>query len=130
MTPQPVKVRADVEVTCFAYEGIDAIKTALTECEAKSTEDVPIKVRLVAPPLYVITTTTLEKQLGIEQLESAISNMSEYLVAQGGSVVVKMKPRAVSATDEKELAELMERVERENAEVSGDDDVEDEMVDD
>jgi hypothetical protein len=29
LTPQPVKVRSDFEVTCFAYEGIDAIKAAL-----------------------------------------------------------------------------------------------------
>ncbi|KNE58547.1 hypothetical protein AMAG_04113 [Allomyces macrogynus ATCC 38327] len=128
MTPQPVKIRADVEVTCFTYEGIDAIKTALQTCEAQSTDDVPIKVRLVAPPLYVITTTTLDKNAGIDKLEAAIQVMADTIAKSGGSATIKMKPRAVSATDEKELAELMERVERENAEVSGDDD--DEAEDD
>lgn len=51
LTPQPIKIRADIEVTCFGYEGIDAIKKALTEGEGCSTELVPIKIKLVAPPL-------------------------------------------------------------------------------
>jgi len=53
LTPQPTKVRADVEVTCFEYEGIDAIKTALRTAEAKNTADTQVKCRLVSPPLYV-----------------------------------------------------------------------------
>jgi hypothetical protein len=34
LTPQAVKIRADIEVTCFAYEGIEAIKAALKAGEA------------------------------------------------------------------------------------------------
>ncbi len=34
----------DIEVSCYAYEGIDAVKTALKAGLAKSTEDEPIKV--------------------------------------------------------------------------------------
>lgn len=46
LTPKAVKVRADVEVTCFDYEGIDSIKAALKAGEAVSTdEEFPINVR-------------------------------------------------------------------------------------
>jgi translation initiation factor 2 subunit 1 len=53
LTPQPTKVRADVEVTCFGYEGIDAIKAALSTAEASNTAETQVKCRLVSPPLYV-----------------------------------------------------------------------------
>ena len=69
MTPQPVRIRGDVEVSCFAYAGITAVQEALRAGEAMSSEEVPIKIKLVAPPLYVITTTALDKQLGIDGLE-------------------------------------------------------------
>ncbi len=39
---------ADIEVTCYAYEGINAIKDALTAGLAKSTEQLPIKVQQVS----------------------------------------------------------------------------------
>ena len=29
LAPQPIKIRADVEVSCFTYEGIDAIHETL-----------------------------------------------------------------------------------------------------
>ena len=34
------------QVTCFTYEGIDAIKEALLAGEAHSTPDVPIKIKV------------------------------------------------------------------------------------
>lgn len=35
---------SDIEVACYAYEGIDAVKAALRAGLAVSTEDFPIKV--------------------------------------------------------------------------------------
>ena len=46
LTPQAVKIRADIEVSCYAYEGIDAVKTSLLEGLKCSSEDVPIKVSI------------------------------------------------------------------------------------
>ena len=36
MTPQPLKIRADVELTCFAYDGVMHIKDAMRAALAKS----------------------------------------------------------------------------------------------
>lgn len=44
LKPQPVKIRADIEVTCFSSEGIDTIKAALKEGEKVGTEQTPVKV--------------------------------------------------------------------------------------
>jgi translation initiation factor 2 subunit 1 len=122
LTPQPTKVRSDVEVTCFGYEGIDAVKDALRAAEAKNTKDAAVKVKLVSPPLYVLTSQCLEKTTGIAVLEEAIIEIQKNIKAAGGQCIVKMAPKAVTENDEAELAALMEKKERENQEISGDED--------
>lgn len=41
--------------------------------QALSTDAIPIKVQLIAPPLYVMTTTCLDKAAGIAALTDAIA---------------------------------------------------------
>lgn len=122
LTPQPTKVRADVEVTCFGYDGIDAVKDALRCAEAKNTPETQVKVKLVSPPLYVLTSQCLDKTTGIATLEDAIRDISGSISRAGGSCVVRMAPKAVTESDDAELQALMEKRERENQEVSGDED--------
>ncbi|KAI1399100.1 translation initiation factor 2, alpha subunit [Hypoxylon fuscum] len=123
LTPQPTKVRADIEVTCFEYDGIDAVKAALRTAEARNTQDNQVKVRLVSPPLYVLTSTCLDKNVGIQRLEEAIVDIRTSITSTGGQLIVKMEPKAVTDSDDAELQALMEKRERENAEVSGDESV-------
>ena len=52
LTSQAVKIRADIECACYEYEGIDAVKEALRAGLETSTEELPIKINLIAPPLY------------------------------------------------------------------------------
>ena len=79
LAPDP---HTDIEVSCYTYEGIEAVKTALRAGLAVSTEAQPVKVwlllcyvplsceqiNLIAPPLYVVTTTSLDKEAGIALL--------------------------------------------------------------
>ena len=123
LTPHPTKIRADVEVTCFKYDGIDAVKDALRKAEAKSTQDTQVKVKLVSPPHYVLTSQCLDKQAGITLLEEAIKDLDTSIKEAGGGCVVRMAPKAVTEHDDAELQALMEKRARENEEVSGDEDV-------
>ncbi|KAJ7914838.1 eukaryotic translation initiation factor 2 subunit alpha [Mycena leptocephala] len=127
LTPQPIKLRADIELTCYTPAGIDAIKRALRAGEKASTEAVPIKAKLVAPPLYVLSTNATDKYAAVERLERAIEGIQTSIEDEGGNCVVKMKPKAVSESDEADLAQLMAKVGQENAEVSGDEDDEVEL---
>lgn len=122
LTPQPIKLRADIELTCYTPAGIDAIKKALRAGEKVSTEAVPIKAKLVAPPLYVLSTNATDKFGAVERLERAIESIQNSIEEDGGALIVKMKPKAVSETEEQDLAQLMAKASRENAEVSGDED--------
>lgn len=94
--------------------GIDAIKKALRAGEKESSEAVPIKAKLVAPPLYVLSTNATDKvglflfspstspffvirltyilqYAAVERLERAIDSIQSTIEDQGGNLIVKMK---------------------------------------
>lgn len=110
MTPQPLKIRAEVEITCFEYDGIEHIKAALKTAEKVSGTECDVKVSLVASPLYVFTTQTADKDSGILAVNQAISAASESITLANGNVNVKEPPRAVSERDERLLAEKIEKI--------------------
>lgn len=120
LTPLAVKIRADIEVSCFTVEGIDAIRAALIAGLRVGTAEIPIKINLIAPPLYVMLTSSLDKAAGIQALEKAIEAISEVCKARGGVMKVKMAPRATTSQEENALAKELERMELENQEVDGD----------
>ncbi|XP_076318878.1 eukaryotic translation initiation factor 2 subunit 1-like isoform X2 [Tachypleus tridentatus] len=122
LTPQSVKIRADIEVSCYGYEGIDAVKNALRAGIDCTTENMPIKINLIAPPLYVVTTTTMERTEGVKVLGEAIDKIQYAIKGSGGVFNVKNPPKVVTEVDEMELSKQLERLEMANAEVAGDDD--------
>jgi len=126
LTPQAVKIRSDIEVSCYEYEGIDAVKRALKAGLSCCTEDSQIKCNLIAPPIYVFTMTTLEKTEGLDLLTVAIEKVKVSIEAAGGSFNLKLAPKVVTTADEEDIAAQLEAAERENAQVEGDDDNSDE----
>eukprot|EP00047_Mylnosiga_fluctuans_P002496 m.224745 g.224745 ORF g.224745 m.224745 type:complete len:324 (+) comp11144_c0_seq1:36-1007(+) len=121
LTPQPVKIRSDLEVACYSSEGIDAIKDALRAGLTLSTEQQPVKITLIAPPHYVATTVSLDKDVGIALLTEVIEKIKAKIAEKDGVFNVKLSPRAVTETDDKELATMMSELENLNTEVAGDD---------
>lgn len=93
LTPQPVKIRADIEVSCFGYEGIDAVKESLKTGLNQSTADLPIKINLIAPPLYVVTTTTQDRSEGMAKLNTTLQVIRDKIEEKDGLFNVKMEVR-------------------------------------
>jgi len=125
LAPTQVKIRSDVEVSCFTYEGIDAIREALFAGMELSTEHMKIKINLIAPPIYVLSTMTYEKEAGVALLTKAIEVIQGIIVSKGGKIDIKMAPKAVSLKEETELQAMMDRLALENEEVDGDEPDED-----
>ncbi|CBI25434.3 unnamed protein product, partial [Vitis vinifera] len=126
MTPQPLKIRADIEMKCFQFDGVLHIKEAMRKAEAAGNKDCPVKIKLVAPPLYVLTTQTLDKEQGMSILNNAIAACTEEIDCHKGKLIVKEAPRAVSERDDKLLAEHMAKLSHQNEEISGDEGSEEE----
>jgi len=82
----------------------------------------PIKINLIAPPLYVVTTQTLERHEGLALLNTAVQRIQELIEEAGGVFDMKQAPKVVSDLDEAELAKQLADLEKANLEVGGDSD--------
>ncbi|KAI3940785.1 hypothetical protein MKW98_030104 [Papaver atlanticum] len=67
---------------------------AMRKAEATGNDDFPVKMKLVVPPLYVLTTQTLDMEQGIMVLTNAIQACTEAIDSHKGKLVVKEAPRA------------------------------------
>lgn len=122
LTPQAVKIRADIEVSCFTYEGIDAVRAALKEGLTTSTQDLPIKIHLIAPPSYVVTTNTLDRADGLAAVGATLEKIRGALESSGGNFKIITEPKVVTDIDEKEIRKQLEEMGLEDDEGMGEED--------
>ncbi len=106
LVPQPLKIRADFKLTCYTFEGIDAIKEALMNGEKKGTEKIPIKFTILGSPLYECSLTAINKEEGINLMNQALEEVKNSIKAKGGSYLLETKPM-VLGEGEKSLAEQL-----------------------
>jgi translation initiation factor 2 subunit 1 len=133
LAPQAIKIRADFSVTCFEYEGIDAIKAALTAGMQLETEQIKIKIRLIAAPLYVMVLSTVDRTEGLGLANSSLRKIAEEIKARGGNYVLKEPPHVLETCDDHEVEEMLHKqgntnkvisdVEEDNDETMGDVDI-------
>ena len=84
------KITAKFEITCFAYEGILAIRHALLITQKEmSSKTCPLQFRLIAPPLYECYSSTLEKKKGIQLMNDALKKVEREIKAKGGKYQLK-----------------------------------------
>ncbi len=123
MTPKPLKIRAYVKVMCYSYEGVEAIKTAFRAgLLAVKADSEHVTIRVVAPPIYVITAVSMDKQEGLNIVRDVCAAVQDSIEAQGGKLIVDKEAHVIDESDETEFANLLQKLEEQNKEVDGDED--------
>ena len=66
-------------------------------------EGIELKMKLLAPPLYVLTISTLDKTKGIEVVSKACEAAKASILARKGNFNIREAARAVSERDDRLL---------------------------
>jgi len=99
LTPQVVKIRGDVGVTCEARAGIDAIKDSFKAALEVSTKEYPIQITLIGTPLYMVVCSTLDKEEGVVRVKKAIQIIREQIEERGGRMEIKKEVSTELSTE-------------------------------
>ncbi|SOV13229.1 eukaryotic translation initiation factor 2 alpha subunit, putative [Plasmodium sp. gorilla clade G2] len=110
LTPQALKLRGRIDVWCFGYEGIDAVKEALKKGKEISNDKVSINIKLIAPPQYVIVTSCHDKDLGMSKIQEAMKVISDKIKEyKGGDFKQQGEILVIGGDEEKRLEELLDK---------------------
>lgn len=122
LTLRPVKIRVDLNISCYTDSGIDTIKQVLLKAMADSEFD--IKIKLIAAPTYFITMTCLDRESGINYMTRLVQDIKQDLNSKGSELTIAEDVRVVSSNDDARLEKIMKILELETLQVSGDSDSE------
>lgn len=103
MPQQLLKIRADVEIKCFQFDGVLHIKDALRKAEAAGNDQCPVTVKLIAAPRYVVTTQSADKKQGMSVLNKVIAACGEAIEHHKGNLEVKEAARVVNEVVEEKV---------------------------
>lgn len=100
MRPQELRIRSDIDVTCFEYEGVEAVRAALLAGRALSTPEKHVSIKLLASPTFSLVTTTYNDKEGIALLNDVIAAITTEIKKRKGNVIVKLAPTVATKQDE------------------------------
>lgn len=109
MKPVSCKVCSDFEVSCYTFEGIDAVKRSLQESLAKMEEvkDMELTVRLIKSPLYEAATYTPKIQVGIERITELLGHIEKAITDSKGKFKIISQPVAIGAKEEEDIEKMI-----------------------
>lgn len=95
LSERPVKVQAEVEVTCFTSEGIDAIKPSLIAGKVLPSGET-VEIHLLSTPIYRLVYQCQTKQQGVDVLNESIEIIRKEITQRKGGFNIKTPPNAIN----------------------------------
>ncbi|XP_054723742.1 eukaryotic translation initiation factor 2 subunit 1-like [Uloborus diversus] len=91
-----IHIRTDIDVTCFEKAGIDGIKSALKAGLQMKTENVLLKIQLIATPTYMLLATAQSKDQGEDVVYKALKAIEAEIKSYGGNFKMVFGPKIVT----------------------------------
>eukprot|EP00914_Ancora_sagittata_P012027 GHVO01023267.1.p1 GENE.GHVO01023267.1~~GHVO01023267.1.p1 ORF type:complete len:187 (+),score=54.39 GHVO01023267.1:344-904(+) len=141
LTSSALKFRATIDVRCLGYEGVDAVKDAL-RCGAlaaeamaetcgetqKKTDGKPatdLKIKLIAPPKYVVVATEFQKEDGMKIVEACLAAIEKCITGYDqGEYKVTEEISVFGGEEDLALEEMLKLHAQEEEEDSDEEDIE------
>lgn len=108
MKPVSYKVCSTFEISCYTFEGIDAVKKALEARE--ESKEFEVTIRLISSPLYEIATNTHQIQGGIECLKTQLGQIEAAILENSGKFKLRTEPAAIGAQEEEDIENMIRRL--------------------
>lgn len=96
-----LRIAATIDVSCNEYEGIEAIKAALTKGLEASKEECEVKIKLIAHPTFVLTCMCRDKMMGVNTLNEAMDLIKAAIEEAKGEFHIRTEPAIVRGDDTK-----------------------------
>ncbi|KRX05736.1 Translation initiation factor 2, alpha subunit, middle domain [Pseudocohnilembus persalinus] len=94
LKPQSIRVKTDFELSCYGYEGVNAIVNSLKVGEQCSTDKFKIKFYIVGSPVYSGSIQTSDRASGIKILNQALEKIEQEIKKyEGGAFKLKVAPK-------------------------------------
>lgn len=88
-------IHADIEMTCFQCDGVNAIREVLLmgqHFKEDQQPQIPISVTIIGPPKYCLRAKTEQKDEGIQRMKEVIEAMNIEMSKRGGVMKVTSGP--------------------------------------
>lgn len=94
LSERPIKVQAEIEVTCNTSEGIDAIKPSLIAGKSLPSGET-VEIHLLSTPVYRMTYQCQTKQQGVDVLNESIEIIKNEILGRNGGFNIKTPPSTI-----------------------------------
>lgn len=118
-TSSVIKIRSEMDIRCFHYDGIDKIKEILTQAK-HLVSDGSLDIHLIASPLYSITITCMEAEKGMALMKQAHTFIQHEIQKNRGMATIAQSAFVVGQKEEDEHTERLQKEQDEEAEDVGD----------
>ena len=112
MKPHSYKICTTFEISCYTFEGIDAVKKAFASIE--ESKEFEITIRLISSPLYEIATYTPKIQQGIDAIKSQLTQIEASITENKGKFKLKGDPEAIGAEEEEDIEKMIQALNDDN----------------